>query len=283
LLAAAIHNISRRRTEPFFKVNCAALNENLLESELFGHVKGAFTGADSNRVGRFEAAHGGTIFLDEIGDLPLATQTKLLRVLQEKEIERVGDHRPVGIDVRVISATHKDLKTQIKKGLFREDLYYRVGVIPIQIPPLRKRQSDIPLLVNTFIKRISEKTEKEIQGISRKALDLLVHYSWPGNIRELENIIEYAFVLCTSGTEITTSHLPSHMRTGLPKTSTRQPPVDMDEKDNKEKRHKFIEALQATGGNQSKAAKMLGVSRVTAWKWMKKYGIEINAEILPHK
>ena len=283
LLAAAIHHISRRRAEPFIKVNCAALNENLLESELFGHVKGAFTGADYNRVGRFEAAHGGSIFLDEIGDLPLATQTKLLRVLQEKEIERVGDHRPVGIDVRVISATHKDLKKHIKKGLFREDLYYRVGVIPIQLPPLRERPSDIPLLVDTFIKRISRKTEKQINGISRKALDLLVHYSWPGNVRELENTIEYAFVLCSSETEIATGHLPSHIRTDLPRISSRQLQVDKDEEDKKEKRQKFIEALQATGGNQSKAARMLGVSRVTVWKWMKKYGIEVDTEILSHK
>jgi len=283
LLAAAIHQLSRRREEPFIKVNCAALNENLLESELFGHIKGAFTGADYNRVGRFEAAHGGTIFLDEIGDLPLTTQTKILRVLQEKEIERVGDHRPVKIDVRIFSATHKDLKKQIQAGLFREDLYYRVGVIPILLPPLRERVSDIPLLVDTFIKRIGQKTAKHIHGISRKALDLLAHYTWPGNVRELQNTIEYAFVLCSSGTEITPDHLPGHIRSPAVIPPVRLLHTENHKKGDRDKRQEFIEALQTAGGNQSQAAKILGVSRVTVWKWMKKYGIAVDAKIEARK
>ncbi|MHB8809792.1 MAG: sigma-54 interaction domain-containing protein, partial [Desulfobulbaceae bacterium] len=199
ILASAVHRISQRSEGPFIKVNCAALNDNLLESELFGHVKGAFTGADYSRTGRFEAASGGSIFLDEIGDLPLSTQTKLLRVLQEKEIERVGDHRPVKIDVRIIAATHKDLQQLIRQGQFREDLYYRIGVIPVYLPPLRERITDIPLLAESFIKRIGERTGKNISGITRGSMEVLLQYGWPGNIRELMNVIEYAFVLCPGG------------------------------------------------------------------------------------
>ncbi|MCK5404120.1 MAG: sigma 54-interacting transcriptional regulator [Desulfobulbaceae bacterium] len=270
LIANAVHQLSPRSSGPFIKVNCAALSENLLESELFGHVKGAFTGAEYKRIGRFEAAHGGSIFLDEIGDLPLTTQTKLLRVLQEKEIERVGDHRPIKIDVRIIAATHKDLQQRIHENLFREDLYYRIGVIPIPLPPLRERQEDIPLLVETFIKRNRKKTEKQIAGISREALDILIHYSWPGNVRELINVIEYAFVLCPGG-QITVQYLPSTLQTAFPSV-----PLDMPglRRENEEtSRQALINALKACGGNQSKAAKMLGVSRVTVWKRMKKYGI----------
>ena len=199
LIASAIHCLSKRHKQPFIKVNCAALNESLLESELFGHVKGAFTGADHTRIGRFEAASGGSIFLDEIGDLPLNTQTKLLRVLQERELERVGDHRPIAVDVRVIAATHKNLRQLIRQGLFREDLYYRIGVIPIHLPPLRERKADIPLLIEIFRKRLAGKTGKKIAGISKDALDLLANYSWPGNVRELLNTLEYAFVLCPGG------------------------------------------------------------------------------------
>ena len=211
LIAEAIHHNSPRERSPFIKVNCAALNENLLESELFGHVKGAFTGAESTRIGRFEAANGGSIFLDEIGDLPLNTQTKLLRVLQEKELERVGDHRPISIDVRVIAATNKDLQQLMQDGLFREDLFYRIGVVPITIPPLRDRTPDIPLLVDTFIKKIGQQSPKDISGISSDALKILVNHSWPGNVRELINAIEYAFVLCP-GTTIETGHLPDSVQ-----------------------------------------------------------------------
>ncbi|MCL7487542.1 MAG: sigma 54-interacting transcriptional regulator [Desulfobulbaceae bacterium] len=276
VIASAIHMASPRCEESFIKVNCAALNDNLLESELFGHVKGAFTGADYTRVGRFEAASGGSIFLDEIGDLPLATQTKLLRVLQEKEIERVGDHRPVKIDVRIIAATHKDLQQLIAQGAFREDLYYRIGVIPIYLPPLRERVSDIPQLVDTFIKKIGEKTAKPISGISRTSLDLLMQYSWPGNIRELINTIEYAFVLCPGG-QIQVSHLPSHLRHEMSLSTSFPPQPHGDVR--KTRRHKLIEALEQSGGNQTEAARILGVSRVTVWKWIKKYGIRFNARV----
>ncbi len=278
ILANAIHNAGRRLEEPFIKVNCAALNDSLLESELFGHVKGAFTGADYNRVGRFEAASGGSIFLDEIGDLPLATQTKLLRVLQEKEIERVGDHRPVKIDVRVIAATHKDLQQLIRQGMFREDLYYRIGVIPIHLPPLRERISDVPLLVETFITKIGDRTGKKITGISRSALDLLMEYSWPGNIRELINTIEYAFVLCP-GEQIQKAHLPGHVRQEM--FSSGYPGYPRD--NGNAQRDRLIEALEISGGNQTRAAEILGVSRITVWKWIKKYGIRLDARVQPRQ
>ncbi len=270
LIAAAVHELSPRKEGPFIKVNCAALNENLLESELFGHVKGAFTGADYQRIGRFEAAHGGTIFLDEIGDLPMTTQTKILRVLQEKEIERVGDHRPFEVDVRVISATHKNLKELMEDGLFREDLYYRIGVIPVHLPPLRQRQSDIPLLVETFINRASEKSGKKIDGVTKEVLDFLLKYHWPGNVRELINIIEYTFVLCPGG-KIYLEHLPGHLfeERSIP-VKAKLAGVQTSQEPN---RQKLIDALEKTGGNQSRAAGLLGVSRVTVWKWIKKYGV----------
>ncbi len=278
IIAEAIHKNSQRKDGPFIKINCAALNENLLESELFGHVKGAFTGADYNRVGRFEAAKGGSVLLDEIGDLPLATQTKLLRVLQEKEIERVGDHRPVKIDVRIIAANHKDLHQLIEKGLFREDLYYSIGVIPIELPPLRARQSDIILLVEYFIQKIRERTQRPIEGITKGALDLLLQYSWPGNIRELINVIEYAFVLCPEGM-IEPEHLPAHQRQETLKPSAFNGHGPGDYMDTR--KQKLIVALEKTGGNQSKAAEVLGVSRVTVWKWIKKYGISMQAKVNP--
>ncbi len=276
ILASAVHRLSPRGAGPFIKVNCAALNDNLLESELFGHVKGAFTGADYSRTGRFEAASGGSIFLDEVGDLPLATQTKLLRVLQEKEIERVGDHRPVRIDVRVIAATHKDLQQLIGEGRFREDLYYRIGVIPVHLPPLRERMTDVPLLAEAFIKRIGERTGKAIGGITRAGLEVLLQYSWPGNIRELMNAIEYAFVLCPGGM-IEPVHLPEHLRSEVLPARLRQAvPVDIHQDT---RRRQLIEALEAAGGNQTKAALLLGVSRVTVWKWMTRYGLQLGARV----
>jgi len=274
MIAEAIHHNSPRREAPFIKVNCAALNENLLESELFGHVKGAFTGADSARVGRFEAAGGGSIFLDEIGDLPLGTQTKLLRVLQEKELERVGDHRPVSIDVRVIAATNKDLRRLMKEGLFREDLFYRLGVVPVTLPPLRERTADIPLLVDIFINRIGQKSARDIVGISREALSVLVNYSWPGNVRELLNAIEYAFVICPGGT-IGTDHLPDSVkqeRGGAPGKDGFAPLTGILATE----KEQLIEALQMARGNRSKAAAILGVSRVTVWNRIKKYSIELD-------
>ena len=207
LVARAIHDVSLRRSKPFVKVNCAALNENLLESELFGHVKGAYTGADRSRAGRFETAHEGTIFLDEIGDIPLKTQVKLLRVLEEKEIERVGDHKSIPVDVRIISATNRDLDALIAQGVFREDLFFRINVFPLRCPALSERKEDIPMIVQNFIEQNMKKSGKKILGLTSEAMEKLMVYSWPGNVRELRNAIEYAFVLCSGGW-IEAGHLP---------------------------------------------------------------------------
>jgi PAS domain S-box-containing protein len=274
LAAGAIHRRGPRNKGNFIRVNCAALNESLLESELFGHVKGAFTGADRSRMGRFEAAAGGDIFLDEIGDIPPSTQVKLLRVLQEKEVERVGDHRPISIDVRVIAATNRDLKERITGGAFREDLYYRINVIPIHMPALRERKEDIPLLVNTFTRRIREKSGKPIEGFSDAAMNRLFQYDWPGNVRELANAIEYAFVLCRNGL-ILPAHLPRQI-TGAKEPAPAPPVAERSESHRKNGRTSVVKALQETGGNKTQAAKRLGISRVALYKRMRKYGIPLD-------
>jgi PAS domain S-box-containing protein len=275
LAATAIHRLGGRSEGPFIKVNCAALNESLLESELFGHVKGAFTGADRNRKGRFEAADGGDIFLDEIGDIPLSTQVKLLRVLQEKEIEKVGDHKPLSINARLITATNKDLERLMEKGSFREDLYYRVGVIPVYMPPLRERAEDIVLLINAFISRIRLRSSNNITGINEEALEILLKYSWPGNIRELINAIEYAFVLCSNG-EIEPHHLPPNItgksRYFWGKRLKKRPPRT-------EQKEAILAALKKTGGKKTEAAELLGISRVTLWKRLKELDIQVNRTI----
>jgi len=276
LVAAAIHSLGSRAKGPFIKVNCAALNESLLESELFGHVKGAFTGADRTRVGRFEAANRGDIFLDEIGDLPLSTQAKLLRVLQEKEIEKVGDNRPVTVDTRILSATNKDLNRLMEEGCFRDDLYYRIGVIPIYLPPLRERREDIPLLVDAFVNRIRLKTRKPIKSIDKTALRLLASYDWPGDVRELINVLEYAFVLC-SGDEIKSEHLPANL-TGSPRSLSGRQSNSRTQSSSDEK-PRLLEALKRTGGNKSEAARILGISRVTLWKRLKAHDITVDRKI----
>jgi len=276
LVAAAIHSLGSRAKGPFIKVNCAALNESLLESELFGHVKGAFTGADRTRVGRFEAANRGDIFLDEIGDLPLSTQAKLLRVLQEKEIEKVGDNRPFTVDTRILSATNKDLNRLMEEGCFRDDLYYRIGVIPIYLPPLRERREDIPLLVDAFVNRIRLKTRKPIKSIDKTALRLLASYDWPGNVRELINVLEYAFVLC-SGDEIKSEHLPANL-TGSPRSLSGRQSNSRTQSSSDEK-PRLLEALKRTGGNKSEAARILGISRVTLWKRLKAHDITVDRKI----
>ena len=273
LVAAAIHRLSPRHHGPFIKVNSAALNESLLESELFGHVKGAFTGADRTRVGRFEAAHGGDIFLDEVGDLPLPTQAKLLRVLQEKIIEKVGDHAPIPVNVRVITATNKDLHRLMALGRFREDLYYRIGVIPILIPPLRERREDIPLLVKAFINRARRQTRKPLSGISDAALSLLMAHDWPGNVRELINVIEYGFVLCLEGA-IQPEHLPATFRQ-KPERSPQARQGGRSERAPDERR-RLIAAINEAGGKKSEAARLLGISRVTLWKLLKAYNIQVD-------
>lgn len=271
LVARAIHEVSNRNQDPFIKVNCASLNENLLESELFGHVKGAYTGADKGRIGRFEAAHGGTIFLDEIGDIPLSTQVKLLRVLEEKEIERVGDHKPIKVDVRIISATNRNLETLLSEGRFREDLFFRINVFPLRIPSLRERREDIPAIVENFIRHNNDRTDKKKLDITPEAMEKLIEYDWPGNVRELRNAIEYAFVLCPDG-GIGINHLPVKVVSGVKNGEyfTRPSPLKTDRKE------ELIKILKETGGNRSEAAKRLGVSRVTVWKLMKKFQINTH-------
>ncbi|MFP4532989.1 MAG: sigma-54 interaction domain-containing protein [Desulfobacterales bacterium] len=271
MVARALHDASPRKDKPFIKINCAALNESLLESELFGHVKGAFTGADRNRIGRFEAADEGSIFLDEIGDIPPATQVKLLRVLEEKQIEKVGDHKPIPVNVRIITATNKDLETLVRNGNFREDLYFRINVFPLNCPPLANRREDIPGIVQHFIQANSMASGKKILGVTPEAMDKLMAYDWPGNVRELRNTIEYAFVLCSGG-GIGVEHLPSRVQSGegssaLVIEAGGSPPGP---------RQQLLDALQQTGWNQTEAARLLGVSRVTVWKRMKKYGIRLS-------
>ncbi len=271
LVAGAIHRLSGRREGPFIKVNSAALAESLLESELFGHVRGAFTGAERTRVGRFEAAHKGDIFLDEVGDLPLPTQAKLLRVLQEKVIEKVGDHRPIPVDVRIISATNQDLVRLMAAGSFREDLFYRINVIPIHTPPLRERREDIPLLVDAFIERNRLKTKKPISGISKEALEELWAYHWPGTVRELINVIDYAFVLCHEK-DIGPEHLPNLINHRAPlRLATARKALPASSAKDKEA---LLAAMQEAQGNKSEAARILGVSRVTLWKWLKYHRLE---------
>ncbi len=268
MVARAVHEAGPRRDKPYIKVNCAALNENLLESELFGHVKGAYTGADRTRIGRFEAAHGGTIFLDEVGDIPLSIQVKLLRVLEEKKIERVGDHKPIPVDVRIVTATNKDLDQLIAKGQFREDLFFRINVFPLHCPSLFDRREDIPLIAQTFIRQNAIQSGKKILGLTPAAMDRMTRYAWPGNVRELRNAIEYAFVLCQSG-GIDVQHLPPKIVSDADNTC---PPVPFDPAFDR-RRDELIGALREAKGNRSRAAKALGVSRVTVWKRMKKFNV----------
>jgi len=275
LVAKAIHATGARRRRPFVKVNCAALTESLLESELFGHVKGAFTGAYRSREGRFEAAQGGNIFLDEIGDLPLSTQVKMLRVLEEKVVERVGDNRSIHINVRIISATNRNLKQLVEQGGFREDLFYRINVIPIMVPPLRERVGDIPLLADSFFRRIQLKNDKKIMGISNESMELLMSYAWPGNVRELKSAFEYAFVTCQE-LVIQPYHFPPTVNAAQPAVKNKSPLNRADMK-----KQQLIEALESAGGNQSRAAEILGISRVTVWNRMKKYGITTQKKINP--
>ncbi|MHB8909836.1 MAG: sigma-54 interaction domain-containing protein [Syntrophales bacterium] len=273
LVANAVHRLGRRSKRSLVKVSCAALSESLLESELFGHVKGAFTGAGRDRKGRFEAAHKGDLFLDEIGDVPLSMQIKLLRTLQEKEIERVGEQTPIPVDVRIIAATHRDLKTMCREGQFREDLFYRLNVIPIHLPPLRERTADIPLLVDHFIRSIRIRTEKKIQGVTEQAMEILTAAQWPGNIRELINVLEYAFVVCHDEL-ISPHHLPSLKGEGMHHPRRRQ-----GGDPNRTRKEELIRILQETGGCRQEAARLLGISRVTLWKLLKRQDIRIEPRI----
>jgi DNA-binding NtrC family response regulator len=274
LLAKAIHYHSPRANAPLIKVNCAALPETLLESELFGHEKGAFTGATARRTGRFEAADRGTLFLDEIGELTPGMQVKLLRVLQEREFERIGGNETIKVDVRVIAATNRDIEKALKAGAFREDLYYRLNVVSVVIPPLRDRKEDIPGFLDFFIKKYSGENKKSITGISAETRDLLMRYTYPGNVRELENIIERAIVLSKKGI-ITTADLPIHIRTATSEgsTSVQKLKGSLNETLDTVERGIILEALKETGGIQTRAAEKLGISeRVLRYK-LKKYTI----------
>ena len=266
LVATTIHYQSLRKDKPLIKVNCAALPETLIESELFGHEKGAFTGAVRKKLGRFELAHGGTIFLDEIGDMPISTQTRLLRVLQERTFERIGGSQPIAVDVRVIAATNRNLEEEVKAGRFREDLYYRLNVIPIVMPPLRERREDIPALVDFALNKCSRNAAKRIR-FSKEAMAALLQYDYPGNVRELENIVERSATL--SGSDIIEKEdLPA----GVINKCGAQPLSLAEIAAQAEKEH-IIRMLVAANGNKTKAAEMLGISRKTLWEKINTYGI----------
>jgi len=264
LVAVALHQLSIRSEGPFVPVNCGALPEGTLESELFGHVKGAFTGAIRDKKGRFELAEGGTIFLDEIGEISPAMQVKLLRVLQDKSFTPVGGEKTIKADARVICATNRDLKLSTQQGLFREDLYYRLAVVPLNMPALRRRKSDIPLLVDHFLEKFSNDTGKTVKYVTPEAMNLIMNYSWPGNVRELSNAIQYGMIKCR-GSSLNVEHLPPEI-TGYQETNSRlkpgrKPVLDDDQ---------VQDALKRAGGNKARAAKLLGVSRTTLYRFLDK-------------
>lgn len=269
LMARAIHYQSPRREGPFVVMNCAAIPENLIESELFGHEKGAFTDAKEGRRGKFELAHRGTLFMDEIADLSLSTQAKILRFLQFKELERVGGGKTIRVDVRFIAATNKDLRKEVREGRFREDLYYRINVIPVYIPPLRERREDIPLLVDHFIRRFSERERRSIKGITPQALRRLMDYPWPGNVRELENVIERMVTLCR-GEFLREDDLPEELslKGELPSEG------NLPQREEELERRMILDALKKANFVQTKAAKILGISRRVLKYKMDKLGIK---------
>ena len=274
LFATAVHNLSSRQGKPLIKVNCAALPETLLESELFGYKKGAFTDAKKDKPGRFRQAHGGTIFLDEIGDMSKGTQVKLLRVLEKREYEPLGSNKTERVDVRIIAATNRDLMEMMHRREFREDLFFRINVIRLTIPPLRERREDIPLLLDHFIERINLKQSKQIKKVSSSALKTLFDYDFPGNVRELENIIEHATIL-TKGIEIQSRHLPSYLAR---KHEVSSAPASLPEGENMSvldnvERDLIVRALERHRGRCAAAAKELGVHRSTLWRKIKRYGI----------
>ena len=258
LVAAAIHQHSTRASGPFVKLHCAALAETLLESELFGHEKGAFTGAMGRRDGRFQQADGGTLFLDEIGEISPAIQVKLLRFLQQREFERVGGNQTIKVDVRIVAATHRDLNAEVRAGRFREDLFYRLNVVTIEMPPLRTRVSDIPLLATRFLQRFAEENAKDVRGFSDEALQRLTQYSWPGNVRELENAIERAVVVCRHH-EIRAQDLSPHIMKSAARSEDGLPVVPGASLAELE-RYAILKTLEHTGGSTSRAAEILGIS-----------------------
>jgi two-component system nitrogen regulation response regulator GlnG len=295
LVARAIYHYSARAKGPFLAINCAAIPETLLESELFGHEKGAFTGADRKRIGKFEQASGGTLFLDEIGDMTPLTQTKILRVLQGQEFERVGGNEPIRTDVRIIAATNRDLEQMVEAGTFRRDLYYRLNVYTIRLPALRERGDDLPLLAEHFVRRLSRELKKNVRGISPEALEVLRRYSWPGNVREMQSVIKQA-LLQTTGQVVLPEFLPATLGDEGQQTAQAKP-ASFDYGDLTEfiheklrsgstslyaeyqaltDRHLFTELLRHTGGNVSQAARILGITRATLRTKMNTLGIDVD-------
>lgn len=275
LVAAAIHHNSPREAGPFIKVNCAAITETLLEPELFGHEKGAFTGADRLKEGRFVQADRGSLFLDEVGEMPVSMQVKLLRVIQERELTRVGGEQVIPVDVRLVVATNRDLAKMVKAGTFREDLYYRLNVVELKTPPLRERREDIPLLATHFLRRFSKKNHKTVDRFSPRAMDLLIRYPWPGNVRELMNTIERAVVLARSACldENDFSALNTNPQEVDPNLSMGAPPVDVPLE--QIERDAIVNTLASAGGNKSEAARRLGITRKTLREKLKRYNLPL--------
>jgi PAS domain S-box-containing protein len=273
LLAKIIHNASQRREKPFVKVNCAALPDNLLESEMFGYVKGAFTGADKDKPGRFQEADGGSIFLDEIGDMPLALQAKLLRVLEDREFYPLGGRKLCRVDVRIMAATNQILENLVKEKRFREDLFYRLNVMRLELPPLKERRGDISLLINNFINKYNATKETTVSKIAEDAMEILLNYDYPGNVRELENVVEHAFVLCR-GEVIERKHLPMYLQKarGSLQGEIISRPEPTESRDAWE-RERLVDALKEHSWHRQKAAQALGMDRTTLWRKMKKYNI----------
>ena len=275
LLARVIHSSSRRSYHPFVKVNCAALPDNLLESEMFGYVKGAFTGASRDKPGRFNEADGGTIFLDEIGDLPLALQAKLLRVLEDKEFYPLGSRHTQKVDVRIISATNRGLEQLVVKRLFREDLFYRLNVFRIELPEIRARREDLPLLIPHILRRLSATKDNRRVGIAKEAMEILLNYDYPGNVRELENVLEHALIIC-SGDVIQRTHLPEYIHSRSAALRPRATFAATSEPaDGSDERQRILNCLRQHNGNRNKTAKVLGIDRTTLWRKMKRYGIRL--------
>ena len=274
LIAKSVHFSGSRHDKPFVAVNCAALPDNLLESELFGHEKGAYTGADRQRKGRFETADGGTLFIDEVGEIPLSLQVKLLRVLQEKTFERIGSSTPLKANARIVAATNRDLEAMVREGTFRQDLFYRLNVVSIRIPPLRDRREDIPPLAELFVRRFASENNKRIAGISREAMDTLMKYSYPGNVRELENIIQQSVVL-SRGETIMVNDLPVRVNEGIQHSGSWQSATaSFTEKVEAFERSLILDALRETGQVQTRAAEQLGISERHLRYKLKKYGMK---------
>lgn len=277
MVASAIHFNSGRRAKPYIRVSCASLPESLIESELFGYEKGAFTGASERRIGRFEAASGGTLFLDEIGELPLSFQVKLLRVLQERQIERLGSNRPIDVDVRFVSASLRPLEEEIKAGRFREDLYFRVNTVAIHLPPLRERREDISLLAQAFLAEFARERQRDIEGFSDEVIELFEAHPWPGNVRELRNVVERAVLFCRGGV-VTVDELPAGLRgdtdSAPQRSKARVEPLQRAVE--RAEVEAIRAALQSTDGRRAEAAELLGISRKTLWEKIKNLDISID-------